>query len=667
MSKRNLIILLSVLLTIILSAGAIFVVIKLFEFGNHDENSDFSSGFVDTFTESVPESALSESQEDVIGLVITSPKSTKTNTNESNITFTGTSDPAEPVLLNENNVERDSKGAFSFEVELKIGNNSFNFVHKGITYTYTVNYRYVVMNYYNPTNAESFQNGALMPVTVTARNGSVVTATFNGSTITLSPQSVNSSEAFINFSGAFKLPEGGLSDINLGKIKFTATYNGISESFRSGNITCKKPDTILDSDPNATPSGGRYIDVGSGKITEIIAYEAETFDAYSTNDRSKPTNNYLPKGTVDYSSTKYVYSKGSERKEYTVLRCGKQVYTSRKGVPKNETIQIVNEYAGVLPDHNEIGIVSFENGASHTLLTLDTMWKAPFYFELLQQKYTNEATGDYNFSAPTYSYIDITLCYSTVLTGELTVPADNPIFSSAQIIKNTSDYTLRLHLKKKGEFYGWDANYNSKGQLVFEFLNPAKVTAAENEYGVDLSGVKILIDVGHGGKDPGALGFDSAHTEAAQNLALAQKLKAELQSIGATVIMTRESNVTSSNDDKIKMLKALKPDYCIAIHHNSTDKNKNKNGFSAHFSLPFSKKAAELIWSNTVNSALYKNTGLNWHYYYMSRSSYCPVILTENGYMSNSYDYANIINENYNVGKAKAMTKGIAQYFLSIQ
>ena len=111
-----------------------------------------------------------------------------------------------------------------------------------------------------------------------------------------------------------------------------------------------------------------------------------------------------------------------------------------------------------------------------------------------------------------------------------------------------------MHLKKAGAFYGWDANYNSEGQLVFEFLNPASVTMAENEYGVNLSGVKILIDVGHGGKDPGALGVNTSYTEAMQNLVLANKLKAELESIGATVVLTREADITSSNNDKIKIV-----------------------------------------------------------------------------------------------------------------
>ncbi len=58
---------------------------------------------------------------------------------------------------------------------------------------------------------------------------------------------------------------------------------------------------------------------------------------------------------------------------------------------------------------------------------------------------------------------------------------------------------------------------------------------------------------------------------------------------------------------------------------------------------------------------------LKWHYYYMCRTTNCPVVLTENGYISNSFDYGNIISDAKNTEKAKAITRGIVNYFNSIQ
>lgn len=661
-TKKIIIIISALLLAIFAALTAVHFIIKSGDKGLFDNPSVSDNSSDSSLDASLP--AVNE--DNGIKLVITSPSSKTVNTTESVITFTGTSDPDEPLSVNDEEIQRGENGIFSFTKNLNIGNNSFKFYHKGETQTYTVKYRYVIINSYTLASNQIFSSGSTFTVAASARKGSTVTATFNGQTITLSPKSATDENAvFIPYSGSFKLPSNNISDLALGRVVYKATYSGKSESFSSGKITCKRPDFIVDYDPNATPLGDRYVNVGSGIIAEIVGYEAETFNAYSTDDASRPTNNYLPKGTVDYCAQGSVYSK--DEKEYAVLRCGKQVYIKRTDVPRKTETVIVKKTAGTLPEFNEINIASFENTGRHTVLTLDTIWKAPFYFDILDQSYTNPSKQNYTISNVTFNYIDITFCYANALTGDISIPSNNPIFSSAKIIQNKSDYTLRLYLKKQGGFYGWDAYYNSNNQLVFEFLNPARVTAANNNYGVDLTGVVILIDVGHGGIDIGASGFDAKnHNEAIQNLALTYKLAAELKSLGATVYATRNDNSTSSTDDKIKILKNMKPDYCIAIHHNSNN-SPSPNGFDSFYYNPFSKKAAEYVYNHTYNTGIYKKYGLSWHYYFMARKTNCPVVLTENGYISNSFDYSNIVNETQNIKKAKAITKGIAEYFLSIQ
>lgn len=51
----------------------------------------------------------------------------------------------------------------------------------------------------------------------------------------------------------------------------------------------------------------------------------------------------------------------------------------------------------------------------------------------------------------------------------------------------------------------------------------------------------------------------------------------------------------------------------------------------------------------------------------MARETTCPIVLTENGFISNGYDYANIVSEAANIKKAEAITRGIAEYFAKIQ
>ena len=113
-------------------------------------------------------------------------------------------------------------------------------------------------------------------------------------------------EGFARFTGEYRLTNTNTSDLDLGVVTYTATYGGITETYTSGKITCQKTNQIQASDPSVTPTTGGYINVGSGYITEVITYSAETFNGTTKDDYSRPTNNYLPKGTVDYCSTAVV-------------------------------------------------------------------------------------------------------------------------------------------------------------------------------------------------------------------------------------------------------------------------------------------------------------------------------------------------------------------------
>ena len=657
--KKAIIIIGSILGGTILALSAVFLIMKL---GNHIVPDAPLS--VNSETESVisqPVDVPPAIDADV--LTFTSPNSESFNTENDSLTFSGNIKGKSLLTLNGEAVECDEAGNFTKNVTLNYGNNTFEFKLGDTLKTFNVYRRYVIIKTYSPNTSQTLSAGAKLNVTATARTGATITAKFNGETVTLNEKSTGG-DGFSTFTGNFTLPTGHYVDKNLGKVTFTAKHGGFSESFTSQQITCKREDIVVDFDPNSTPQGGNYINVGSGIICEVVAFNAETFNGNDNKDTSRPYNNYLPKGTVDYSSSKLLTVKGSDGYSHQLvkLRCGRQVYLSKRRKPYKDYTLVTKQYVGTLPDHNEISIAGFTSDGSHTKLTLDTMWKAPFDFKLLDQSYNS----DFTVNDVTFNYVDITFNYATVFEGDISLNDNHPLFKDVKIIKNKSDYTLRFILKKQGGFYGWDAYYNDQNQLCFEFLNPVKVMEAQNEYGADLSGAKILIDIGHGGKvDTGSVGKNNV-AEKDRNLALGNKIKSELESLGATVYITRTSDVEQLSDYKMQLLSKLKPDYCIAVHHDGNNAS-SLNGFGSYYYHPFSKSAAQFMQNRNINLNVYKKTTLKWHYYFMGRSSVCPVVLTENGYMTNSYDYGNIINDSVNTKKAKAITQGIVDYFLSIR
>lgn len=613
-------------------------------------------------------------------LTVSFPENRNFTTENETVVFKGTSDPGQPLLCNGEPVVRGNDGGFSFEVKLNIGKNAFLFEHKGDTAEYNITYRYVVLRSWSPSKAQSYESGAAVTVTSKARRGAQVKAAFNGTVENLIEKPGGNGE-FADYSAVLRMPDAPEKDLSLGKIVFTGTYNGITETFSSGNITVKKFTIVKKSDPSATPAGG-YIDVGSGMIAEVVNDFAETNDGHIADYRSHPTNSFLPRGTVDYCKPASERSENGD--DYLLLRCGRRVMSRRKlSTGGKGSVQLAKQYEGKLPDHNEISVVGFSNGlpsteqqSSHSVLTLKPTWKAPFLLSLLPQNYTNPPTQDYTIEAQTFQYVEIKFYYATVFTGDVVIPPDNPLFSRAEIIRGGSDTVLRLYLKRTGKFFGWDCRYDSAGQLVFEFLNPAKITAdTGNKYGVNLKNVRIMLDVGHGGADPGAGPVKKGLPgEANRNLFLAQKIQRELQTTGATVIMNRtDNNTTVDSENRRMILKRTAPDFCLAIHHDSNVSSKLK-GFGAYYYYAFSKDAAKYVFEHTKATGIYTaaNSGndrtvLKWHYYYVGRLPTCPQVLTENGYMSNSSDSVGINDSAVNDRKAEALVRGIVMYFQSIQ
>lgn len=598
-------------------------------------------------------------------LTLTAPAKTDFVSLEKELTFAGTADSREALTINGQAVAVASDGSFSHTVDLELGDNTIDVDYQGQTVTYRVEYRYG-MQTFSPSAATEYGCGATIQLTAAIRQGAQLTVTLDGKTISMKESKMQLgsglAEGFVLYEGTYKFSGTNTEPLDLGPITYTVTCDGITETFTSGNITCQKSGEILASDPSVTPDTGNYMDVGSGYIVEILTNSAETFEGSGTGDKSDPRMNYLPKGTVDYGS----YSDVSNS-AYTIrLRCGMRVYRQKTNIPSSAKVKVIDAYQGTLPDHNEIRFASLSQDDDYTILTLDVLWNAPFYFDILPQEYLSPSLYDFQISDFTAEYVDITFCYATVFEGTVQIPADNPLFSSAQLTMNEADCTLRLYLKKTGIFCGWDAYYNEQGQLCFRFVNPAPVTTSSNSYGVDLTGVRVLLDVGHGGSDGGTQPDGSPVDEAALNLILAEALKKELESMGATVILNRTDDSVIYVEERIAFLKEQAPDICIAIHHNSIAGYPNHNGCQVLYFTPQSYDLANLIYEETAASGIYKKTTLGGHVYYMARESACPVVLMENGYMTNATDLANMLDEAAVQTKAQAIASGIARYFLQI-
>ena len=86
-----------------------------------------------------------------------------------------------------------------------------------------------------------------------------------------------------------------------------------------------------------------------------------------------------------------------------------------------------------------------------------------------------------------------------------------------------------------------------------------------------LSGVKVCLDPGHGGSDPGAVSYDPYLHESDINLDVSFALQEKLMSDGAEVVMTRTGDVYLDNRARYTFCNEQQATILVSVHTNSLD------------------------------------------------------------------------------------------------
>ncbi|NLM20262.1 MAG: SH3 domain-containing protein [Peptococcaceae bacterium] len=192
-----------------------------------------------------------------------------------------------------------------------------------------------------------------------------------------------------------------------------------------------------------------------------------------------------------------------------------------------------------------------------------------------------------------------------------------------------------------------------------------------------LQGKKILIDPGHGGPDPGAIGKQKTY-EKFNNLAIALFLRDILTEAGASVSMTRESDVsvapvytqTADLQARVALANSIKPDLFISIHNNAMT-NRDTKGTSTFYSLENSQKnhsalLAQALQNKLVSTLNTTNKGVRTANFYVLKHTQVPAALIEVAYISNPYEEARLKNPIFQKNVATAIFHGIIQYYDSL-
>lgn len=213
------------------------------------------------------------------------------------------------------------------------------------------------------------------------------------------------------------------------------------------------------------------------------------------------------------------------------------------------------------------------------------------------------------------------------------------------------------------------------GNTTFRFkqnrISAYEVTAEGDSYAIRVKNPKevydkvLLLDAGHGGKDPGTSG--NGMQEKNLNLTIAQKIAQKLQGSGIKVYMTRDSDVYPENSTRAKTANDI-ADLMVSIHMNSGPETANgtETLYQVHANdngaRLTSKQLAEILQGKVVSATGNTNRGAKlWTDVLILNRTTVPAVIVEVIFITNTGDALKISNSSYQDQVAQAIADGIQE------
>lgn len=170
---------------------------------------------------------------------------------------------------------------------------------------------------------------------------------------------------------------------------------------------------------------------------------------------------------------------------------------------------------------------------------------------------------------------------------------------------------------------------------------------------------KVIIDAGHGGREPGAIYGDRKEKDDTLRLALA--VGEILKKNGVDVVFTRTEDVYNSPYEKAQIANREGGDFLISIHRNASPE---ANQYSGVESLVFDRSGKKVELAENINRELeaagYRNLGIKERPgLVILRRTQMPAVLVEVGFLNTDAD--NMLFDRNFEGIAEAIAQGVLE------
>ncbi|ACB51815.1 N-acetylmuramoyl-L-alanine amidase [Crocosphaera subtropica ATCC 51142] len=173
--------------------------------------------------------------------------------------------------------------------------------------------------------------------------------------------------------------------------------------------------------------------------------------------------------------------------------------------------------------------------------------------------------------------------------------------------------------------------------------------------------VLVVIDPGHGGKDPGAVGLGGLR-EVDVILPISLEVSQLLKQQGVEVMMTRNADYFVSLQGRTAMANRARANIFVSIHANAVGGGRsNVNGMETFYTG--NRELAEAIHRSILrNVTIANDRGVKSSRFYVLRTSNMPSALVEVGFVTGTIDNARLRDPVYRSQMARAIAQGILDY-----
>ncbi|MBD2744478.1 N-acetylmuramoyl-L-alanine amidase [Coleofasciculus sp. FACHB-1120] len=264
--------------------------------------------------------------------------------------------------------------------------------------------------------------------------------------------------------------------------------------------------------------------------------------------------------------------------------------------------------------------------------------------------------------------LTLTLYNTTAQTDIIRLDPD-PVISRLdwqQVAPETVQYTFNL---KSAQQWGYTVRYEGTS-LILSLRHPPRLTSGSSvlrsqSSNKPLSGIKIVLDPGHGGEDGGA-GGPTGYPEKEVTLIMSKLIANQLIARGATVYLTREVDKAVSLPERVAIIDAVKPAISLSIHYNALPDGgdaQNTQGFGTFWYHPQAHSLAMFLHNYIVTQAGRPSYGVFWDNLALARPASAPSVLLELGFMSNPEEFEWVVNPQAQQKMAVAIAEGVTQWF----